>query len=91
MRVIKVFKNLNFLISSLLILLFHMSKINLLKDICELIFERLHSINDTVRASAQFAYYLEIAHFISYRLPVNLGELVVCSVKCRAFGGGQVT
>ena len=90
MWVVKVFKNLNLLISCLLILLFHMSKINLLEDICQLIFQRLHSVYDTVRSPAQFAYYPEITHFVSDCLAINLGKLVMRRVETRAFRGCQV-
>ena len=91
MRVIKVFKDLHLLVSSLLMLLLHMSEVDLLEDVCQLILQRLHSVHDAVRPPAQFGHDLEITHFISYCLPIDLGKLVVSRVERRVFRGGQVT
>lgn len=68
-----------------------MSQVDLFEDICELVFKRLHSVNDTVRSPAQFANYLEITHFISDCLSINLGKLVMRRVESSVFRRGQVT
>ncbi|TNV84337.1 hypothetical protein FGO68_gene8748 [Halteria grandinella] len=78
MWMVQVPQDLHFLMSSLLQLWLQMSELNLLKDISLLVFEGLHFVYNSVRASSKFVHNFEVTHFISN----ILGSCIKTSAAC---------